>query len=177
MPLAYPIYYQDGWGNFDILQEFKGDDMKIRDFLKIKGRLVITIGPKETVSVAIQKLVENNIGALPVCNDKGELLGIISERDILKECFACIDAFANIKIQDVMTKQVAIGHPEDDLDYVTSVMKQKRIRHLPIVVGQKLEGIISMRDIVDMQLEEVKAELRYTGILIGRTHYRRRRPF
>jgi CBS domain-containing protein len=61
--------------------------MKIRDFLKIKGYLVITIGPDETVSVAIQKLIENNIGAMPVCSDKGVLLGIISERDLLKECF------------------------------------------------------------------------------------------
>jgi len=158
-------------------KSLRGDDMKIRDFLKIKGRPVITIGPDETVSVAIQKLVENNIGALPVCNDKGKLLGIISERDILKEYFQRSSAIGITRVQDVMTKYVAVGIPEDDLDYVTSVMKQKRIRHLPIVVDQKLEGIISMRDIVDMQLGEAKAELRYTGILIGRTHYGRRRPF
>lgn len=139
--------------------------MKVRDYLKIKGRPVITVGPDETVSTAIQKLVKNNIGALPVCNDKNELLGIISERDVLKECLqhGCdIDATS---VQDVMTRRVAVGIPEDDLDYVASIMKQKRIRHLPIVVGQKLKGIVSMRDIVDMQLEETKALVRYIGLL------------
>ena len=58
--------------------------MKISDLLKIKGRLVITIEPNETVSTAIQKLAENNRGSLPVCNEKGELVGIVTERDILK---------------------------------------------------------------------------------------------
>jgi CBS domain-containing protein len=139
--------------------------MKVRDFLKIKGRPVITVKPDETVSVAIQKLVYYNIGALPVCNDNGMQVGIISERDLLKECLHHCNAIDVTKIQDVMTKQVAVGVPEDDLDYVTSVMKQKKIRHLPIVVDQKLEGIISMRDIVDMQLEETKAQIRYAGLL------------
>ena len=149
--------------------------MKIRDFLKIKGRSVIIIGPNETISIAIQKLVENDIGALPVCNEKGVLLGIISERDLLKECFQRSNAIGSIKIQDVMTKKVAVGTPEDDLDYATSVMKQKRIRHLPIVVGQKLEGIISMRDIVEFQLEETTAQIRYVGILPRRAHFGKRR--
>jgi CBS domain-containing protein len=58
--------------------------MKIKDLLSIGGRQVITIGPNDTVHEAIQKLVENNIGALPVCEAKGTLVGIISERDILR---------------------------------------------------------------------------------------------
>ena len=149
--------------------------MKIRDFEKIKGRSVITIGPNETLSKAIQKLVENDIGALPVCNEKGMLMGIISERDLLKECFQRSSILSNTKVQDTMTKSVAVSTPEDDLDYATSVMKQKRIRHLPIVVDQKLEGIISIRDIVSFQLEETKAQIRYVGLLPGRTHLERRR--
>ena len=149
--------------------------MKIRDFEKIKGRPVITIGPNETLSKAIQKLVENDIGALPVCNEKGMLVGIISERDLLKECFQRSSTLSNTKVQDTMTKSVAVGTPEDDLDYATSVMKQKRIRHLPIVVDQKLEGIISIRDIVSFQLEETEAQIRYVGLLPGRTHLERRR--
>ncbi len=149
--------------------------MKIRDFLKIKGRQVITIGPNETLLTAIQTLVENDIGALPVCNEKGILLGIISERDLLKECLQRSVAIGSTKVQDAMTKKVAIGTPEDDLDYVISVMKQKRIRHLPIVVSQKIEDIISMRDIVGFQLEETKAQIRYAGILSRRTHVGRQR--
>ena len=149
--------------------------MKIRDFLKIKGRSVVTITPNETVAAAIQILVENDIGALPVCNDKGALLGIISERDILGVCRQRSDAIGIIKVQDVMTKYVAVGIPEDDLDYAAGIMKQKRIRHLPIVVGQKLEGIVSIRDIIDMQLEETKAQIRYIGLLPRETQLGRRR--
>ena len=149
--------------------------MKIRDFLKINDRPVITIGPSETISAAIQKLVENHIGALPVCNDKGELLGIIGEKDLLKECSQHSSAVGTTKVQDVMIQRVIVGTPDDDLDYVTAVMKQNRIRHLPIVVGQKLEGIISMRDNCDLQLNECKTQTRYIGLLAGRTHSGRQR--
>ncbi len=145
--------------------------MKIRDFLKIKGAQVITIGLNETVCLAIQKLVENDIGALPVCNEEGELLGIITERDLLKECLQRSSVIGSTKVEDVMTRSVAVGTPEDNLDYATSIMRQKRIRHLPIVVNQKLEGIISIRDIVNLQLEETKAEVRYAGLLHGKTHF------
>ena len=139
--------------------------MKIRDFLKIKDRPVITIGPSETLSSAIQKLVENNIGALPVLNDKGELLGIISQRDLLKECFQHGNAVGITKVQDVMTQRVIIGMPDDDLDYVTTVMKQNRISHLPIVFNHKLVGIISMRDNYGIQLTECQVQTRYAGLL------------
>ncbi|MFC2032735.1 CBS domain-containing protein [Chloroflexota bacterium] len=129
--------------------------------MNIKGRTVITIGPNETVGATIQKLVENNIGALPVCDDKGTILGIVSERDLLKECSQRSRAIGTTKIRDVMTKDIAIGIPEDDLDYVISIMTQKGIRHLPIMVGPKLEGMISIRDIVETQLEESDAQIRY----------------
>jgi CBS domain-containing protein len=149
--------------------------MKMRDFLKINDRPVITIGPSETLSAAMQKLIENHIGALPVCNDKGELLGIICEKDLLKECFQYSNTVGITKVQDVMIQRVIVGTPDDDLDYVTTVMKQNRIRHLPIVVGQKLEGIISMRDNCDLQLNECKAHTRYMDLVPGKTHSGRQR--
>jgi CBS domain-containing protein len=139
--------------------------MKIRDLLKIKGRSVITIGPNETVAAAIQKLVEYDRGSIPVCNEKGELMGIITERDIIRKCFARMDVLSSIKIKDVMTERVAIGAPEDDLDYAISVMKQKRIRHLPIIDQQKVVGMISMRDLLEVQLSEATAEIRYARLL------------
>ncbi len=143
--------------------------MKIRDLLKIKGHTVITIGPDATVQVALQRLVENNIGALPVCDEDGMLLGIISERDLLKECLRHTSAMSRTRVQEVMTQDVAVGSPEDDLEYAANVMRKKRIRHFPIVIGHKLESIVSMRDIVDTQLKEAEAEVRYIG-LIKKTH-------
>jgi CBS domain-containing protein len=153
--------------------------MKIRDLLKTKEfqyRTVVTLGPNETISSAIQKMVEHDRGSLPVCNDKDELVGIITERDIVRKCFTCVDTIANIKIQDIMTRQVAIGNLEDDLSYAISVMKQKRIRHLPIVDDQKVVGMISIRDLLGVQLEETQAEIRYASPLLGRTHFKRSWP-
>ncbi len=135
--------------------------MKIADILKLKERPLITIAPDETAQAAIQKLVENNIGALPVCDAKGTLLGIISERDLLKECSRRVGAITDTRVKQVMTREVAIGTPEDDLDYIMSTMTQKGIRHLPIMAGQELAGMLSIRDIVDLELEESQATVRY----------------
>jgi CBS domain-containing protein len=142
--------------------------MKIRDLLKITSRPVIIIGPNDTVSAAVQKLVEYDMGSLPVCNDKGELVGIVTERDLLRKCFKSIEACANFKVQDVMTKEVAVGIPDDDLEYAISAMKQKRIRHLPIMDNQRLVGMVSMRDLLDVELKESQAELRYVGLVTRR---------
>ena len=141
--------------------------MKVSELLKIKGTRVITVGPNDTIYAAIQKLAENNIGALPVCDDKGMILGIISERDLLKECYHRSEAIQRTKVKEVMTKDIVIGLPEDTLDYVVSVMTQKAIRHLPIMSGAKVEGIVSMRDIVEAQLQESMAQVRYLGTYIS----------
>ncbi|MFC1994855.1 CBS domain-containing protein [Chloroflexota bacterium] len=140
--------------------------MKLKDILKIKGskyRITVTVGPEETVSAAIKKLIEHDRGSLPVCNDKGEMVGIITERDIVRKCLVRSNAIAKIKIQDVMSQQVIVGTPEDDLDYAISIMKEKRIRHIPIVDNKKVIGMISMRDLLGTQLEEYKMEVDCLG--------------
>lgn len=147
--------------------------MKLRDLLNLKDskyRTAITVGPDERLPAAIQKLVEHDRGSLPVCNDKGELVGIITERDVVRKCFTSSGAFSKIKIQDVMSKQVVIGEPEDDLDYAISAMKQQRIRHLPIVDNLKVIGMISMRDLLGLQLEESNKQVRLLSDYIAGGH-------
>jgi len=146
--------------------------MNIRDMLKIKefkSQSLITVGPDELVSVAIQKLADHNKGALPVCNDKNELIGIITERDIVRKCFVNGGTFTNKKIMDIMTQQVAVATMDDDLDYAINTMKKKMIRHLPIVEDKMVVGIISMRDILGFQYEETKAEIKYIHLLPKRS--------
>ena len=137
--------------------------MKIKEFQKISERPLITIGPDETVLVAMQKLVENKIGALPVCSPSGLLLGIITERDLLKECAQHNMEIAHTEVKDIMNTEVAIALPEDDITYAMEIMTKKQIRHLPIMVGRKLQGMISARDLVEEQLEESRAKVRYLG--------------
>jgi CBS domain-containing protein len=135
--------------------------IKIKEFQKIKGRPLITIEPNATTFDAIQKLIEYRIGALPVCDNNGKLLGIITERDILKECGHQNTEIGKTKVQDVMTKDVVIGIPEDEISYVMEVMTRKQVRHLPVMAGRKLDGIISARDIIEYQLQESRAKVRY----------------
>ena len=144
-----------------------GSSIKVKDFLKMKSRPVIVIGPNETVAAAMLKLVENKIGALPVSDNKGVILGIVSERDLLKVCSQRSREIQGIKVAEVMTRDVAIGILEDDLDYVMNIMTQKNIRHLPIMVGSKLEGMVSIRDIVEVKLAQSRAEVRFLSDYIS----------
>jgi CBS domain-containing protein len=139
--------------------------MKLRDLLKIKGRQLITVEPNDSVATAIQKLNEYDRGSITVCNKKGELVGIITERDIVRKCFLRGNDVASIKIDEVMTKEVIIGSAEDDLAYALNVMKQKKIRHLPIIDNDKLLGMVSMRDLLDVQLSESETNIRYISLL------------
>ncbi len=143
--------------------------MKVKELLAVKGRPVVTIGPNDSVRLAISRLVENNIGALPVCAPGGIIVGIITERDILQEC-SRIETSHDLdssRVKDVMSRDVVIGVPEDDLDYAVSIMMQKGIRHLPILTGNRLAGMVSMRDVVEVQLEESKAQVRYLADYIA----------
>lgn len=134
--------------------------MKIKDFLKSRSQPVITVGADETVHAAIQKLVENNIGALPVCDAKGAVLGIISERDLLKECGQRCTEIKSTRVKDLMTREVAVAIPDDDIDYVMNIMRQKGIRHLPIMDGAELVSMISARDIIEARLEACQVQVR-----------------
>ena len=141
--------------------------MKVKDILKGKGTKVATVGAEDTVYHAIKKLVEKNIGSLLVVDEKGAIAGIITERDILKECDQRLRSLGETKVGDVMTKKLIVASPEDDIDYVENIMTENRIRHLPIVSGEKLEGIISIGDLVNVQRAQCKVENRYLKAYIS----------
>jgi len=135
--------------------------MKVRDILRDKGTEVATIESEETICDAVRTLVEKNIGSLLVLDEKGGIAGIITERDISKQCNQCLEAFKEIKVKDVMTKNLIVASPDGDLDYVENIMTQNRVRHLPIILNQKLKGIISIGDLVNVLRGECKVENRY----------------
>ena len=149
--------------------------MKVSELLKLADRPVITIGTEETIQTAIDKLVEHNIGALPVCDEDNTVLGIITERDLLKESSLRIREIGRTQVREIMTKELAICTEEDELNYVMDTMTQLRIRHMPIMRDLKLAGIISSRDIIESQLEDSKAKIRflsdYTQLLTAIFHY------
>jgi CBS domain-containing protein len=135
--------------------------MKVRDILKDKGAEVATIGAEKTICDAVKVLVEKNIGSLIVMDEKGGVAGIITERDVLRQCNQCLESFRDIKIEEVMTKNLIVASPDDDLDYVENIMIQNRIRHLPIISNQKIAGMISIGDLVNVLRGECRVENRY----------------
>jgi CBS domain-containing protein len=141
--------------------------MKIKDVAKINGRPVITITPETTVRQAVQLLVDSNIGALPVVDKNGAVLGIVSERDLLQSCTLGSGMIDTIKVDTIMTKDVVIALVEDDIDYISSVMTQHGIRHMPVMAGPKLDNMISMRDIVNAELADLEVKVRFLNSYIS----------
>lgn len=135
--------------------------MKIKDILRQKGATVQTVAPDASVQDAMSLLVEHNIGSLIVRKKGGDIVGIITERDILRQCAASGDHDPDkTRVSDVMTADLIIGVPDDDLEYVMGIMTKNRIRHLPVLDGGELEGIISIGDVVNAHLHETKFENR-----------------
>ena len=141
--------------------------MKIKNVPHITDRPVFTIEPDATVRQAITKLVENNIGALPVCDANGTLLGLVSERDMLKVCTTGSRSIDDTKVDAIMTKDLVVAVPEDDLEYISQVMISHGIRHLPVMSGPKLDNMISMRDIVNAQLADFEVQVRYLNLYLS----------
>ena len=132
--------------------------MKISSILSKKGGEIISIGHEATVQNAIGVLAEHNIGALVVMDASGELTGIISERDIIRAAAKRPD-IGSVPVSQVMTTEVIIGLPEDDVISVAHIMTEKRVRHLPIRSGERLIGIVSIGDILKAQRDEYMGEI------------------
>jgi CBS domain-containing protein len=135
--------------------------MKVRDILKTKGPEVLTIGEEKLLSEAIEKLVVNKIGVLLVLSAQAKIIGIISERDIVRVCHSAPNDYGNKLIKEVMTTNVIIAEADDEVDYVESTMTENRIRHLPIVDKKVLVGLISIGDLVKNQLHKQRSENKY----------------
>lgn len=134
--------------------------MKVNDILGKKSAAVITIGPDQTLHEASQLLAKHRIGALVVVDGDGRPVGILSERDIVREMATLKSEVVERKVHEAMTQDIVIGFPDDDLGYVSSTMTEKRIRHLPIMADDALVGIVSIGDVVKAQLDDVKYEAR-----------------
>lgn len=132
--------------------------MKVRNILATKKGHIITVSPNEQVRRAIRLLVENRIGALLVVDETGKLVGILSERDIMRTAAADEQLFHR-PVDDIMTRDVIVGMPQDDVIAVAHTMLEKRFRHLPIVDEGRLIGIISIGDVLKTQRDAYRGEM------------------
>ena len=132
--------------------------MKVRNILATKKGHLITIHAEQPVRNAIIMLVDNRIGAVLVVNSAGKLVGILSERDIMRTAAADEDFFDR-PVADIMTKEVVVGMPQDDVLAVAHTMLEKRFRHLPIMDEGELIGIISIGDVLKIQRDAYRGEV------------------
>ena len=140
----------------------------VSDLLRVKGHDVHTIERRASVLDAVRRMVDRNVGSLLVL-DGGEIVGIITERDYLREIVLKGRTSRETPVEAIMTKQLVVVSPEDTIESCMAVMTEKRIRHLPVLREGSLAGLISIGDVVRRLSQDQKAEIRYlTDYITGR---------
>jgi len=132
--------------------------MNIASILATKGDKAYTVRPDQPIREALGLLAKHNVGALIAVDEAGRPVGILSERDVVREA-AKNERVFGMKVADIMTRDVITGSPHDDLMTVAHTMTEKRIRHLPVVDKGRLIGIVSIGDIVKTQRDTYQGEL------------------
>jgi len=122
--------------------------MKIMDILRHKGRDVVTASKGDSVLHAVRVLVDHNIGGVVVVEGR-EVIGILTERDILRLVARQPDELQALEVGQVMTGDVIKAAPDDDLADVVKVMTENRIRHLPVIENGAVAGIVTIGDVVN----------------------------
>ncbi len=141
--------------------------MQVKDVLKTKQRDIVTAQPTTTVREAMELLIANKISCLPVVDESDGLVGIISDKDIFRKVHADPSGFQQCAVRELMTIEVVIGLPEDNLGYIAGIMTNNRFRHVPILDNRRLIGLISIGDIAKTQMESMAGENRYLKKYIG----------
>ncbi len=128
--------------------------MKISVIIKEKGGLVHSISPDATLAAALSKMLEHTIGSLIVLDEKGKLAGIVSERDMIRSIDKYQKDWQSAKVSDGMTREVITANIDQKVEDAKDLMTNNRIRHLPILDGDRLAGVLSIGDIIKAQLVE-----------------------
>lgn len=133
-------------------------------FLKNRYNRIYTVPSNATVLDTAKKLVECNAGALlvhePGCNPM-KYIGIVSERDIVRRLCADNGDIRNLKVSEIMTKDMIVADINDDVDYVMHVMTNKKIRHIPVLENSKIIALLSNRHIIEALHEDDEIKIRH----------------
>ena len=134
--------------------------MHVRDVLSSKSSLVHTCTPDDTLADVADMMVGHNVGSLIVMQDE-DMVGIITERDILRACAATRGPLEFLKVSERMTRCPIVASPNDEVADIMCIMTERRIRHVPVVERGQLVGIVSIGDTVKAQHDELCRENHY----------------
>ena len=134
--------------------------MKVKDVMSAKG---VSVSPGESVEVAARTLAQYNIGILPVCSN-GQLQGLVTDRDLVTRCIAANRSPATTTVAQVMSDRLITVGPETDVCMAAHLMGSRQIRRLPVVEGNRLCGMVSLRDLAVRQETSMDAADALTDI-------------
>jgi CBS domain-containing protein len=136
----------------------------VRELLARKGSQVYTVAHDATVFEAIAEMNARNVGALLVTRPEGgeeRVCGILSERDYLRHVILKGRSSRKTPVHEIMTRKVVYTDPDRTVDQVLNIMTDQRFRHLPVMEGEKLAGIVSIGDCVKSVIKQQKVEIHY----------------
>ena len=133
--------------------------MRVADVLKSNRQSLATCIPEESITSICTRLSALNIGAFPVCDAHGTLVGIISERDVVRAFAKDGARLTDMHVRDLMTSEVTTCAQETTMVEAEKLMHKHRIRHLPIMDGRKLVGMLSIRDVMVWRQQEARDEV------------------
>ncbi|MEO3790153.1 CBS domain-containing protein [Nonomuraea sp. B10E15] len=132
--------------------------MLIGTILRDKGSEVTTVAPAATVRELLAKLAEHNIGAVVVSGDGAVIEGIVSERDVVRRLHDRGAMVLDLPVSAIMTTEVHTVGPGENVESLRRTMTTERVRHMPVVDGGRLVGIVSIGDVVKSAIEELETE-------------------
>ena len=132
--------------------------MFVSDILTQKGGLVFSVTPATSVGEIAQQLSVRRIGSVLVLNEHSSVVGIVSERDLVRALATHGIRAMELEARQVMTRDVVTCHPDDPIEHVMAQMTSGRFRHLPVMDRDELIGLISIGDVVKARLEEARHE-------------------
>lgn len=132
--------------------------MKVANILAVKGSAVVTIKPSDTVAALSARLREKRIGAAIVSSDGQTVEGVISERDLAYGLSVHAGDLHAMPVSALMTRAVITCSPDDKVSVVASTMLARNIRHIPVEEGKRLVGMISIRDVLNLRVDELQQQ-------------------
>lgn len=134
--------------------------MKIGEFLKRSRQQLVTCLPDNSLAAVAKLMYAHGIGALPVCEESNRMIGIVSERDLVR-VFARTDwsELQYLRARDIMTTRVISCGPEDTMRTAQDLMRTNHFRHLPVVQDGRVQGMLSLRDTLALRLQESEDEM------------------
>ncbi len=132
--------------------------MTVGEYIRNRNKQVIFCRPEDSIQTAANLLSSNKIGAMPVKDANADLVGMLSERDIVRAFAEHSSALANKQVADFMTRQVISCKTDDSIPSAMETMTNRRIRHLPVYDGDSFAGVISIGDTLAVRLNDLKVE-------------------